>query len=208
MALTKLTANVNNIQALSDRPNELDGLTIDELLKYLPGKKYVMDALQSRKKEIKESDLYADDYLKPFENEETFLEYALKNNISIKAHNPTTIRETILYLKYNKRLSYLNEKLLYEKVNDNELLIDLLMKEKKYLTIRESVKKDLRVMNYCVKYNYYNIINESILNELFASINETNSGSSEIPFNNFPSIFFFIFSNFLLRIECVLKIIT
>lgn len=31
MALTKLTANVNNIQALSDRPNELDGLTSAEL---------------------------------------------------------------------------------------------------------------------------------------------------------------------------------
>lgn len=31
MALTKLTANVNNIQALSDRPNELDGLTSSEL---------------------------------------------------------------------------------------------------------------------------------------------------------------------------------
>ena len=31
MALTKLTANVNNIQALSDRPNEIDGLTSAEL---------------------------------------------------------------------------------------------------------------------------------------------------------------------------------
>lgn len=31
MALTKLTANVNNIQALSDRPNEQDGLTSAEL---------------------------------------------------------------------------------------------------------------------------------------------------------------------------------
>lgn len=31
MALTKFTENVNNIQALSDRPNELDGLTSAEL---------------------------------------------------------------------------------------------------------------------------------------------------------------------------------
>ena len=31
MALTKLTANVNNIQALSDRPNTIDGLTSAEL---------------------------------------------------------------------------------------------------------------------------------------------------------------------------------
>ena len=31
MALTKLTANVNNIQALSDRPNQTDGLTSSEL---------------------------------------------------------------------------------------------------------------------------------------------------------------------------------
>ena len=31
MALTKLTANVNNIQALSDKPNETDGLTSAEL---------------------------------------------------------------------------------------------------------------------------------------------------------------------------------
>ncbi len=31
MPLTKLTANVNNIQALSDRPNTADGLTSAEL---------------------------------------------------------------------------------------------------------------------------------------------------------------------------------
>jgi hypothetical protein len=31
MALTKLTANVNNIQALSDQPNTIDGLTSSEL---------------------------------------------------------------------------------------------------------------------------------------------------------------------------------
>lgn len=31
MALTKLTANVNNIQSLSDRPNTIDGLTSSQL---------------------------------------------------------------------------------------------------------------------------------------------------------------------------------
>lgn len=31
MALTKLVVNVNNIQALSDKPNEIDGLTSAEL---------------------------------------------------------------------------------------------------------------------------------------------------------------------------------
>ena len=31
MAITKLTVNVNNIQALSDKPNEIDGLTSAEL---------------------------------------------------------------------------------------------------------------------------------------------------------------------------------
>ncbi len=31
MALTKLTTNLNNIQALHDRPNSSDGLTADEL---------------------------------------------------------------------------------------------------------------------------------------------------------------------------------
>ena len=31
MALTKLTANMNNIQALSDQPNTIDGLTSSEL---------------------------------------------------------------------------------------------------------------------------------------------------------------------------------
>ena len=31
MGLTKLTANVNNIQALSDQPNTIDGLTSSEL---------------------------------------------------------------------------------------------------------------------------------------------------------------------------------
>ena len=31
MALTKMTQDVNNIQALSDRPNSIDGLTASEL---------------------------------------------------------------------------------------------------------------------------------------------------------------------------------
>lgn len=31
MGLTKLTANVNNIQSLSDRPNTIDGLTSSQL---------------------------------------------------------------------------------------------------------------------------------------------------------------------------------
>lgn len=31
MALTKFTVDVNNIQALSDRPNTIDGLTSDQL---------------------------------------------------------------------------------------------------------------------------------------------------------------------------------
>ncbi len=31
MGLTKLTANVNNIQSLSDRPNSIDGLTSSQL---------------------------------------------------------------------------------------------------------------------------------------------------------------------------------
>lgn len=31
MALTKMTANVNNIQSLSDRPNTIDGLTSSQL---------------------------------------------------------------------------------------------------------------------------------------------------------------------------------
>ena len=31
MALTKLTANVNNIQSLSDRPNTIDGITSSQL---------------------------------------------------------------------------------------------------------------------------------------------------------------------------------
>ncbi len=31
MALTKLTTNLNNIQALHDKPNTADGLTADEL---------------------------------------------------------------------------------------------------------------------------------------------------------------------------------
>ena len=31
MAFTKLTADLNNIQALSDRPNEMDGMTSSEL---------------------------------------------------------------------------------------------------------------------------------------------------------------------------------
>lgn len=52
MALTKLTANVNNIQALSDRPNLTDGLTSAELKQRFDKagadiKEYINDTLTS-----------------------------------------------------------------------------------------------------------------------------------------------------------------
>lgn len=68
MALTKLIANVNNIQALSDKPNEIDGLTSAELKARFDKagadiKTYINETLTGQLDAIIETIPDADDYV-------------------------------------------------------------------------------------------------------------------------------------------------
>ena len=150
-----------------------DNLSLDELLTYLPTKEKLQEKLNNGLKHLRPSDYFSDDFMKPFGNETTFLEYAFKNNIIIyNTYVPKTIEEIKLYVKYRKKLPYgIKENLLYEKINDNELFIDYLMKNNIERTLRDAVKEDLRILDYCVKYNNFTSLNEKILDNLFASIN-------------------------------------
>jgi len=150
-----------------------NNLSLDELINYLPNPTKLLDDLKNGKVRIDDTDIYEDDFLKPFANEKSFLEYALKNKINIyPAYCPKTIYEIELFIKYNVALPRgIKESLLYEKINDNELVIDLLMQNNRISTIKGIVDKDLRIIDYCVKYNKFNILSQEILDELFASIN-------------------------------------
>ena len=150
----------------------LKDLDLDGLLSYLPIGEKLLSNITSGEP-IEDKFLYSDDFLKVLDNGETVLEYLFKKKSKIyRTYQPTTVEEIILCVKYKKKLyTGFSEKLLYEKVNDNELLIDFLLKNNQLRIIDGVVRNDLRIIDYCVKYNKFEFLDSSILNELFASIN-------------------------------------
>lgn len=155
--------------------DNMDLLSLKKLLELLPSKEKLLNRIKSGKIEIKESDTFHEDFLEPFENEETLLEYALKNNIKIfNRYRPATVKEVLLFVKYKKKINTnIKEDLLYERVNDNELLIDVLIKNNYIDLIRHSIIRNMKIMDYCIKYNRYDFLNNKILDELFATIDGT-----------------------------------
>ena len=121
---------------------------------------------------IDESDIYEDDFLKPFGGESTFIEYAIKNGIRLYNSHDLTVEEILINMVHNKGISSsITESMLYEKVSDTETLLDFLIQKKYNNLIRNSLDKDLRIIDYCKKYNNFECLSDSILDELFASIN-------------------------------------
>lgn len=151
--------------------NTLEKMHLQELMSYLYKKEsFVTDLLEGKVKEIKEEDIYADDLVKPIVNGITPIEYALKKNIHIYYHE-TSIEEILIYIKCKKDIYSIKEEQLYEKVDDNNTLLDLLIQNKQFNQIKFALKNDLRIMDYCEKYNNYSFLSDSIIAELLVDHN-------------------------------------
>lgn len=154
---------------ISDKNEDsLIDFTID---KYLIKKEiFIRKILNNEIYEISEKDIYIDDLLEPMDDGITPLEHALKNNInidSIKSLLLNRVDAISILIKYNKKIFNIEEYLFYEDIGNNEKLIDLLLQKK----ISISPKEDLRIMDYCMKYNYFDILGNEIIEQLLIDNN-------------------------------------
>lgn len=148
---------------------EINNFNIDDIFKYIPSREKLKINLLS-KKTIEESDIYEDDFLSLIDNNLTILEYAFKNNIKIYKNDPNNIQEAKIFIKYKKNINKISEDLLFENINLNQKLIDLLIENKYDLCVNRSVKNNIKIIDYCIKYNNFNIVNKNIIEELFVEV--------------------------------------
>lgn len=156
---------------LSLTEEDLENIDINNVVNYLPDPSKLLKELKSgEKKSIEKSDILREDIIKPLEDGISILEYALKNKINTYIYKLENMDEVAIFLKYNSFFTF-SEYLLYQKFNDNKLLIEFLMENKKYSLIKLSSNSDLRIIEYCIKYNNFEALNNQILEEMFASCN-------------------------------------
>lgn len=155
--------------------------SILDVFKYTTRTNKLLLKLQKKKK-IEKSDIFDEDFLEiNIYHKYTLLEYTHWRGIEIYKSSPTNIQEAMIFIKLKKEIPYINEKLLYEGIGNNKKLIDLLIENNYYECIKASVK-DLRIMDYCLKYDNFEIIGDNIIEELFVNINGQFKG--EIYLNN------------------------
>ena len=139
-----------------------------DILKYIPTKDKLLSNFPNK---IEKKDIFDDDLIESMDNGLTILEYAFKNNIDVYKTSPTNIQEIIIFINNKKNIFNIPEKLLYEDIDKNKKLIDILMENKYYSCVKLSAQKDLRIMDYCLKYNNFKIIGNNIIEYLFVEIN-------------------------------------
>ena len=148
-----------------------NNFNILDIFKYIPDKNKLISNLENINR-IGKKDIYDEDLVYKLDNGQTILEYALSNNIDVYKEFPETVKEIISFIKFRKHIFSVPEKLLYEEIDNSKKIIDLLIENNCYSCIRVSVSKDLRIMDYCLKYNNFDIISNDILDELFVNIND------------------------------------
>ena len=167
--LKEYLAQINGIPVTS-----LKEIDINNLEKYLVPKVSIINQIKNN--QIKIEDLTTEELLSKIDGNITVLEYLIKNNITPSyQYDICKYFDGILTLvKYNQNIfSGTNEEFLYKDVGNNQKLIDLLMQNKKFnICINQTVKRDLRIMDYCIKYNRYDVLNAKIISELFMHPNE------------------------------------
>lgn len=118
--------------------------------------------------------LDAEDFLEPIDGNISLLEYLIKNKIDFSSYREellTNIQAVIIMVNCNYKIDKLDEDMLYEDIGANQKLIDLLITKKYYNCILKSSYEDVRVVDYCIKYNCFNILRNDILEELFVEHN-------------------------------------
>ena len=147
---------------------DVDDVNLSNINNYLPNSSKILEELENDS--FKLTDYYIDDLVRPLSDGKTILDYVIKKGVSI---------EDIIY-KYNDNIDFclilinnnysnfiISEDLLYKDIGDNKKLIDLLFEKKLYKTIRISTNHDFRILDYCVKYDNFENISSSIIDELF-----------------------------------------
>ena len=159
-------AKFNNIQV-----EDLKNFEIDDIGKYLSKKQKLIDEIKNgNKKEIEEKDIFVEDLLEPMEDGMTLLEFIIKNNVklnSFKFELSKNLDALVILIGCKYNISINDEQLLYKDIGNNKKLIDLLLENDDIFNIKIASKNDLRIMDYCVKYDRFDIINNDILEELF-----------------------------------------
>ena len=165
---SKLLTSNKNI-----KPEELNNLSLGELLNYFSNRQsFIEKLLNGQITAIEVGDIYQDDLLKPMDNGIKPLEYAIKNNIPINFNEPASAEIILLFIKYKKELPwYFNEKELYVDIGNNKKLIDLLIENNYDSKINCYVNNDLRILDYCLKYNRFDFLNQNLIDELFIKQN-------------------------------------
>ena len=181
----------------------LDNLSFDELYNLLPQKKqFEQDLIDGKITSIEQNTYYSDCLFEPMNNGMTPYEYALINNIPIKLGTKPSINEILLLVKYKKDINSINEQTLYEEIAPNKKVIDYLIENKYYYTINYSCENDLRIIDYCIKYNRFDIINNNILDELFVISNNHFLGEKLLNNPNFQKKL----ENYVISKESALKL--
>ena len=150
----------------------IDEFNITDFLSYLPTKEDIFKTISEGKPLPK---VYCiEDLIEPMENGVIILEYMIKHGIDIygiKTKLLQNFQAIMIMIKNHYAIDSIEKDMLFEDIGNNQKLIDLLMKEGYYNCIASSSKGDLRIVEYCLKYDCYNSISNSILEALFVNNN-------------------------------------
>ncbi len=150
---------------------DLKDFKLEDYRKYLPQVDNLKEKLKNNEvKELTKEDFFHHQLLEKYDDNMTILEYCLKNSIEISDYNDCNFNEILIMQKYHK-LPSIQEKYLFQKVDEENCLIDLLIKNNEFSDVRSAIGSNLKILDYCRKYHNYKIIGDKIKDELFVIIN-------------------------------------
>ena len=157
---------------LIPKDKELVFNSIGEALDYIPTKEKLRRRIENKEiTSIDKKDLFTDDLVEPMEDGLTIIDLLIQNGLKYTVSFNASLKEYIIALKYRKNIFTIDEKYLYIDIGENKKIIDLLYERKLFACIEVSIKKDLRILDYCKKYNDFSFLPSSIFEILFNNQN-------------------------------------
>ena len=183
--LINYISNLKNIKR-----SKLLNLNINLLITYiLKPNNFLTDLENGKITKITKNDIYREDLMTLKINNESVLEYALKNNIEIYTLENPSLIEIMILLKYKKIIPKTSKQILLQKVNNDKKMINYLIETKNYQCIQESWDDDLSIIdNYCSKYNCYKFLNQKVIERLLVEENSYFSIEKYLNNDNFLEV--------------------